>query len=274
MTNPTSNFGWQMPTSTDLVTDLPADFEVFGQAVDTSLADLKGGTTGQVLAKASNTNMDFSWVAIDPLVILDAKGDLITATAADTPARLAVGTNGQVLTADSAEATGLKWSSPTAGGFTLLDSGSLSGASTTTATLSGSYKSLYVVVRNAIPATDAAELNIRFNSDSATRYNTGITGSLANLTFNTNKIQIANGQDNATSQGLITFTIPDYANTTTWKTVDVNTSITNNATTTTNFNSLFYYGGVYNQTGAITTITFLYSAGNITSGNYYVYGEN
>lgn len=67
MTNPTSNFGWQMPTSTDLVTDLPADFEVFGQAVDTSLADLKGGTTGQVLAKASNTNMDFTWIAQDDM---------------------------------------------------------------------------------------------------------------------------------------------------------------------------------------------------------------
>jgi hypothetical protein len=61
MTNPTSNFGWQMPTSTDLVTDLPADFEVFGQAVDTSLADLKGGTTGEVLKKNSNANMDFVW---------------------------------------------------------------------------------------------------------------------------------------------------------------------------------------------------------------------
>ena len=104
-----------MPTSTDLVTDLPADFEVFGQAVDTSLADLKGGTTGQVLAKASNTNMDFSWVAIDPLVILDAKGDLITATAADTPARLGVGTNGQVLTADSTAATGLVWAAAGSG---------------------------------------------------------------------------------------------------------------------------------------------------------------
>ena len=67
MTNPTSNFGWQMPTSTDLVTDLPADFEVFGQAVDTAMADLKGGTTGQVLAKASNTNMDFTWIAQDDM---------------------------------------------------------------------------------------------------------------------------------------------------------------------------------------------------------------
>ena len=50
-----------MPTATDLVTDLPADFEVFGQAVDTSLADLKGGTTGQILTKNSNTDMDFVW---------------------------------------------------------------------------------------------------------------------------------------------------------------------------------------------------------------------
>jgi hypothetical protein len=61
MSNPTSNFGWQMPTPTDLVTDLPADFEVFGQAVDTSMADLKGGTTGQILSKATNTDMDFVW---------------------------------------------------------------------------------------------------------------------------------------------------------------------------------------------------------------------
>lgn len=62
MANPTSAFGWQMPTNTDLVKDLPADFEVFGQAVDTDLADLKGGTTGQILSKTSNTDMDFTWV--------------------------------------------------------------------------------------------------------------------------------------------------------------------------------------------------------------------
>jgi hypothetical protein len=54
-----------MPQSTDLVTDLPADFEVFGQAVATSMADLLGGTSGQILAKASNTDMDFTWVTND-----------------------------------------------------------------------------------------------------------------------------------------------------------------------------------------------------------------
>ena len=63
MTNPTTNFGWQMPTPTDLVTDLPADFEVFGQAVDTDFVDLLGGTTGQILSKTSNTDLDFTWIS-------------------------------------------------------------------------------------------------------------------------------------------------------------------------------------------------------------------
>ena len=63
-----------MPTNTDLVTDLPADFEVFGQAVDTSMADLKGGTTGQILSKTTNADMDFTWIAND-------QGDITGVTA-------------------------------------------------------------------------------------------------------------------------------------------------------------------------------------------------
>ena len=114
MSNPTTPFSWQMPTATDLVTDLPADFEVFGQAVATSMADLLGGTSGQVLAKNSNTDMDFVWVAQDDSnaiqnSIVDAKGDLISASAADTPARLAVGNNGESLIADSSQTTGLRY---------------------------------------------------------------------------------------------------------------------------------------------------------------------
>jgi len=54
-----------MPTATDLVTDLPADFAVFGQAVDTSMSELLGGTTGQILSKSSSTNMDFTWITND-----------------------------------------------------------------------------------------------------------------------------------------------------------------------------------------------------------------
>jgi hypothetical protein len=115
MATTTTNFGWDIPQSTDLVKDGATAIAALGQDIDTALVDLKGGTTGQVLSKASNTDLDYTWVAVDPLVILDAKGDLITATAADTPARLAVGANGTVLTADSAQGTGLRWATPTAG---------------------------------------------------------------------------------------------------------------------------------------------------------------
>jgi hypothetical protein len=65
MSNPTTPFNWQMPTNTDLVTDLPADFEVFGQAVASSMADLLGGTSGQILSKATNADMDFTWITND-----------------------------------------------------------------------------------------------------------------------------------------------------------------------------------------------------------------
>jgi hypothetical protein len=119
-----------MPTASDLVTDLPADFETFGQAVATSMADLLGGTSGQVLSKASNTDMDFTWVAQDDSnaiqnSIVDAKGDIVAASANDTPARLAVGANDLLLTAASGETTGLKWAgawttwTPTRNGITV-----------------------------------------------------------------------------------------------------------------------------------------------------------
>jgi len=74
MSNPTTPFSWQMPQSTDLVTDLPADFEVFGQAVATSMADLLGGASGYILSKASATDMDFAWIAND-------QGDITGVTA-------------------------------------------------------------------------------------------------------------------------------------------------------------------------------------------------
>ena len=132
----TTNFGWTTPDDTSLVKDGAAAIRTLGQSIDTSMMDLEGGTTGQVLSKASNTDMDFTWVTTDDTnaiqnAIVDAKGDLIAATAADTPARLAVGTNGHVLTADSTQATGIKWAAPAGGGKVLQV---VQGTTTTTTT--------------------------------------------------------------------------------------------------------------------------------------------
>jgi len=130
----TTNFGWETPDDTDLVKDGAAAMRTLGNSIDTSFVDLKGGTTNQVLAKNSNTDLDFKWVADAtgiPATIIDAKGDLIAGTAADTAGRLAVGTNGQYLSADSAESTGLKWVTPSSGSMTLLSTTTLNSTSIT-----------------------------------------------------------------------------------------------------------------------------------------------
>jgi hypothetical protein len=59
----TTNFGWTTPDNTDLVKNGALAIRTLGSAIDTSLVDLKGGTTGQVLTKASGTDMDFSWAS-------------------------------------------------------------------------------------------------------------------------------------------------------------------------------------------------------------------
>lgn len=108
------NYNWPEPDNTDLVKNGALAIRTAVNAIDTSLAELKGGTTGQVLSKTSNTDMDFTWVAQDDSnaiqnAIVDAKGDLIAATANDTPARLAVGANNTFLRANSSAATGLEY---------------------------------------------------------------------------------------------------------------------------------------------------------------------
>lgn len=168
MTNPTTPFSWQMPTATDLVTDLPADFETFGQAVATSMADLLGGTTGQILAKATNADMDFTWITNDVGDItavtagtgisgggtsgavtitnsmateITASGDIIVGTGSGTFDNLPIGTTGQVLTADTTVSPyKVKWATASSG--TPAAVGCLVYSSVNQACTSAAYKNL------------------------------------------------------------------------------------------------------------------------------------
>jgi hypothetical protein len=264
-----------------LVTDLPADFEVFGQAVDSSMADLLGGTTGQVLAKNSNTNMDFVWVTQDDSnaiqnAIVDAKGDLITATAADTPARLAVGTNGQTLVADSTASTGLKWATPAGGGYwTSLASGSLSGSTLTLSSISGSYKDLRLIFRN-LQITNDTEPALRLNNDSASNYTglrfIGQASTPATYAANS-QTQVGftyNNVKNSTTTSVI-FNLMDYANTSSYKIVTGNAYYvaaggTNNEQT--------IIQSTWRSSSAINRIDLVLSTGTYSAGTYELLGGN
>jgi hypothetical protein len=162
MSNPTTPFSWQMPTNTDLVTDLPADFEVFGQAVATSMADLLGGTSGQILAKNSNTDMDFVWIAND-------QGDItgITATSPLTGG----GTSGAITVGI------LNGTTSNLGAVQLSDS--TSSTSTTLAATANAVKSAYDLAAAATPKL------LSFNAQTGTTY-TFVSGDADKLVTTSN----------------------------------------------------------------------------------------
>jgi hypothetical protein len=204
--------------------------------------------------------------------IVDAKGDLIVATAADTVGRLAVGSNDQVLTADSSTATGLKWAAASSGGgMTLISTTTISNNATVTlSSIPGTYNHLQVIVRDYRPATDTAALQCRINGDSNTRYITSTTNTNANASYGNSALSITLDSDNGASDSSVMFNLFDYANTDTFK-LSTAFSVVNNPTTTTNAAYQYRYG-IYNQTGAITSLEFLAETGNITSGTIYLYG--
>jgi len=116
----TSNFGWTTPADTDLVKDGALAIRTLGNGIDTSFLDLKGGTTGQNLRKASNTDLDFTFAGDATNTVVDAEGDLLVGDAADTLQRLAIGSNGNVLTVDTTVDGKIKWAAPAGGGGKVL----------------------------------------------------------------------------------------------------------------------------------------------------------
>ena len=265
-----------MPTPTDLVTDLPADFEVFGQAVDTSMADLKGGTSGQVLSKNSNTDMDFVWVTSDDAnaiqnTIVDAKGDLIAATGSDTPARLAVGANGLALVADSTAATGLAYSANAPlGGLSSLGSANLSGASTVTFSGISGKSRLWMAIENVSTVNTQVYVGIRLNgkTDSYGYAGLDVTGTAGTPAFqnssdqiyifrtSTTHTDIANSMvtlDGCFAAGMITGRVSGAAN--------------GNLAATYQWTNIFSL-----QAAQVTSVSVVSSSGNFDGGSITIYG--
>jgi hypothetical protein len=100
MATTTPNFGWPVPTSTDLVKDGATAIEALGDAIDASMLDFKGGTSGQVLAKNSNTDMDFIWIEQDDstLAFNAQTGTTYTLVAADAANKLVTTSNASAVT--------------------------------------------------------------------------------------------------------------------------------------------------------------------------------
>ena len=293
MSNPTTPFSWQMPTATDLVTDLPADFEVFGQAVATSMADLLGGTSGQILAKNSNTDMDFVWVANDVgditavtagtgisgggtsgtvtvtnsmATAIDAKGDLIAGTGADAFSRLAVGTNGQAVIADSTAGTGLAYGNK---GFTLLSTTALSGATVSVTSIPQTYTELLIITYNQTNDTADGKVTIGLNSSTTFAYISGTDGATAGTVVGT-AIQNAANKARANNIQTMAVKIDRYASTITQKPIEVYGYYTQSAGAGTPFN----YGGMAYNLGAITSVQVSNSGGNQSGGTVEIWGLN
>jgi len=215
-----------------------------------------------------------AWANVDTTGMtnpMTTTGDTIYSSSGSTPARLGIGSTGQVLTV----ASGLpSWATPASGGgMTLINSGgtTLTGASVTISSIPATYNDLQLVIRNYLPANDNGNITCRINGDSTANRHTTLTSiTTENVSFAATTWEISGGGDNATSQTIIVLKIFDYANATTWKMGQTNFIQTYHATPT-NFNMGLRQHG-YNQTGAISSLEIANNGGNFTSGTAYLYG--
>lgn len=281
MSTTTTNFGWTVPSDTDLVKDGAAAIRTALGGVDTSFVDLKGGTTGQVLSKASGTDLDFTWVAQDDSnaiqnAIVDAKGDLIVGASADTPARLAVGTNGYVLTANSSATNGVEWAAAASGAMVLTGSADFSTSSAVNINncFSSTYLNYIVQVNlTASSATDADilwRMRVSGSDDSSSNYqeqriyqrSTTVGGYASTQTYQL----LGNTATSHASKTLYELNLADpyIAKPTVW-------SSTSNSWNSSAENYQYRFTGCHNVSTSYDGITIYPSSGNIT-GKIRIFG--
>ena len=206
---------------------------------------------------------------------IDAKGDLVAGTGADTFSRLAVGANGTVLTADSAEATGMKWASSTAAAksYTLINSGGTALTGATTVTVSGisGYNDLFIKIVGASTVANGSSFLVRFNSDSSNNYQE------VSWSWNQGTYTMFGGSSTGTSGIGIAYT--DTAADTFTANLEVR-GISGSGIKPYNIQS---YGsgtgtterlrlGSYVGTSAITSVSVINDTGNLDAGTIYIYG--
>jgi len=207
--------------------------------------------------------------------IVDAKGDILVGTGADTPGRLAVGSNNQVLTADSTTGTGLKWATAAAGGFTELATGSLSGTTTTISSISGSYRNLFIRLEDIVTSANG-NVFLRFNSDSGTSYRyadvNSRTGTVSSSGTGDSGLTFIVTLNSTGTDASAAITVYNYANTVSYKNVEY-TSIGLCPISSPVLTSRTG-GGAWVSTSAINSVSIIAESTNTLTGTYYIYGQN
>jgi hypothetical protein len=196
-------------------------------------------------------------------------GDTIYSSSGSTPARLGIGSTGQVLTVSGGVPT---WATSSANSYTSLASGSLSGATTTVNITTTGYKQLKVFVKNVTAAADY-EFNFRLNGDTGNNYNF-VGGYMTASTTLSNQARSATdaffgeGTYEGTANGNFCFTVEDPANTDAHKIV---TGIYTGKNAANTFNDSGFSFGKYMSTSAISSVVFgmVQSA---STGTYEIYG--